>query len=212
MKKIVLSQDLIVDKTELRVRDAVWLRNGMVEPTRLPDKDYYPSLELSKIMDYPISPGEYIYRYQEMRSEKDGLDNTFKRIPVDKIDTTSIRFRTQINFNFIDVFDTTSNGYRMPTREELKVLQLGGKESSFFWEEKSDESVLRGYMSITCASTNLGVYPVKLFAANPFGLYDVYGNAEEESMLYHANNIVDNMENRVDSHYDCEGFDEMLGK
>ena len=28
-------------------------------------------------------------------------------------------------------------------------------------------------------------------------------------MLYHANNIVDNMENRVDSHYDCEGFDEM---
>ena len=55
-----------------------------------------------------------------------------------------------------------------------------------------DENELKKYMNVNCASTQLGVYPVKQYAPNAFGLYDVYGNAEEYSLYfpYKSNNRI----------------------
>ncbi|MBR6125272.1 SUMF1/EgtB/PvdO family nonheme iron enzyme [Candidatus Saccharibacteria bacterium] len=202
LKKIRLTQDLIVDKTELRVRDAIWLRDGKVKYPLLDQIEFYPTNDSLKILDYPISPDIHTYLFQKWRSEKDGLNSTLKETPIDEIDTSAIRFKTQTDYHFVDIFDTTSNGYRLPTQDELKVLQLGGKNTLFLWGNDTSENKLRMYMNTKCSSTDLGVYPVKQYAANSFGLYDVYGNAEELSMHYWSNN-------RVDAYYDCNSYNEI---
>ncbi|MBQ3714967.1 MAG: SUMF1/EgtB/PvdO family nonheme iron enzyme [Fibrobacter sp.] len=208
-KEVVLSQDLIVDRTELRARDAFWLMEGKTHKDLYFKQDwenFYHTTDSLKIMDYPIDPKSYIYLFSEWRSEKDGLDHVFKTFSISEIDTAHVRFvETQIRHS-VDVFDSTANGYRMPMRDEWKVLQLGGKSSTFLWGDEEDENELKKYMDINCASTNPGVYPVKQFAPNAFGLYDVYGNAEEYSMFYHKNNRDDQMDNRIGSGVALECF------
>lgn len=208
-KEVVLSQDLIVDRTELRARDAFWLMEGKTHKDlyfKQDWEDFYHTSDSLKIMDYPIDPKSYIYLFSEWRSEKDGLEHVFKTFPISKIDTAHVRFmETQIPHS-VDVFDSTANGYRMPMRDEWKVLQLGGKSSTFLWGDEEDENELKKYMDINCASASPGVYPVKRFAPNAFGLYDVYGNAEEYSMFYHKNNRDDQMDNRIGSGVALECF------
>ncbi len=52
-----MNYDLIVDKTELRVRDALWLREGEnVNKTQSVlgiYENYYPSLDSLDVLDYP---------------------------------------------------------------------------------------------------------------------------------------------------------------
>lgn len=210
-KEVVLSQDLIVDRTELRARDAYWLMEGKThkEPYfKHMWNAFYHTSDSLKIMDYPIDLKTYALLFPEWRSEKDGLDYVFKKIPIDEIDTAHVRFReTQIR-HVVDVFDSTANGYRMPMLDEWKVLQLGGKTSSFLWGDEEDENELKKYMNINCASTQLGVYPVKQYAPNAFGLYDVYGNAEEYTLYfpYKSNNRINEATAMECFQYNSSGF------
>lgn len=210
-KEVVLSQDLIVDRTELRARDAYWLMEGKTHKElyfKHGWKAFYHTTDSLEIMDYPINPKTYALLFPEWRSEKDGLDYVFKKIPIDEVDTAHVRFReTQIR-HVVDVFDSTANGYRMPMLDEWKVLQLGGKASSFLWGDEEDENELKKYMNINCASTQLGVYPVKQYAPNAFGLYDVYGNAEEYTLYfpYKSNNRINEATAMECFQYNSSGF------
>lgn len=158
-----MEYDLIVDKTELRVRDALWLREG----EKVHEKqsvlwfyeDYYPSSDSLEVLDYP---SKYYQYYLGFRSKKDGLES-FLNCP--KL--------TQCTYN------KSANGYRLPYYDEWYILQNAGRSKVFSWGNEFVKDSLKKYADIHCAENVGGLYPVKRYAPNQFGLYDTYGNAYE---------------------------------
>lgn len=194
-KKLMFKHDLIVDKTELRIRDAIWLRQDITalkkEGSSLPktkplmnrhEKKFYPSSDSLKILDYPTPmDGELI----SLRSIKDGLNLTSKGIfSLTKIDTSKVFYKMLPYNDMVSILDTTENGYRLPLNIEWIILQSGGT-NKFAWGNDNSEEELRRYMKTECAVNDVGVYPVKQYAPNSLGLYDVYGNAEEYALSIH---------------------------
>ena len=167
---VQLKYDLIVDKTELRVRDALWLREG----EKINEKwtvlflkeDYYPSSDSLKVLDYPVKFFDY---YLEFRSKRDGLEDVFNCHP----------YRQGMrNCSY----SASANGYRVPFDYEWAVLQTAGSSKIFAWGDDFVEDSLKKYADIHNEDNGRGrgLYPVKQYAPNRYGLYDVYGNAEEQ--------------------------------
>lgn len=194
-KKFTFQQNLVVDKTELRIRDAIWLRQDITELKKeglvLPktkslinrhERDFYPSSDSLKILDYPVPmDGELI----SLRSIKDGLNLTSKGIfSSTKIDTSKVFYKVLPYNDMVSILDTAENGYRLPLSDEWIVLQSGGL-TKFAWGNDNSEENLQRYMKIECAFGDVGVYPVRQYKPNSFGLYDVYGNAEEYALSIH---------------------------
>lgn len=158
-----MEYDLIVDKTELRVRDALWLREG----EKVHEKqsvlwfyeDYYPSSDSLMVLDYP---SQYYRYYLEFRSKKDGLESVLNCPKL-----------TQCSYN------KSANGYRLPYYDEWYILQNAGQSKVFSWGNEFVKDSLKKYADIHCAENVAGLYPVKRYAPNQFGLYDTYGNAYE---------------------------------
>ena len=212
-KKISFRHDLIVDKTELRIKDAIWLREDI---SALKKKDmilletkplmnhyeskFYPHDDSLKILDYPVPMnGELI----SLRSIKDGLNRTTNLFSFsNKIDLSNVFYKSLPFNDMMSVLDTSENGYRFPLNDEWIILQ-SGSQRKFIWGENSSEYELRKYMKIECATDDVGVYPVKQYEPNPLGLYDVYGNAEEYTLSiydrkYSSGPVCDSY---VDSHH-----------
>ncbi len=158
-----MEYDLIVDKTELRVRDALWLRKGEKVNEKQSvlafNSDYYPSSDSLEVLDYP---SKYYQYYLGFRSKKDGLES-FLNCP--KL--------TQCSYNKF------ANGYRLPYYDEWYILQNAGRSKVFSWGNEFVKDSLKKYADIHCAENVAGLYPVKRYAPNQFGLYDTYGNAYE---------------------------------
>lgn len=158
-----MEYDLIVDKTELRVRDALWLRKGEKVNEKQSvlafNSDYYPSSDSLEVLDYP---SKYYQYYLGFRSKKDGLES-FLNCP--KL--------TQCTYN------KSANGYRLPYYDEWYILQNAGRSKVFSWGNEFVKDSLKKYADIHCAENVAGLYPVKRYAPNQFGLYDTYGNAYE---------------------------------
>lgn len=161
---IHMKYDLIVDKTELRVRDAIWLREGEKidknESVLLFNEAYYPSSDSLDVLNYP---SRYVRDYLNFRSNKDGLERVW--------DCPKL---TQCSYNEL------ANGYRLPYYDEWYILQNAGRSKIFSWGDEFVEDSLKKYANIHCAEKTSGIYPVKQYAPNQYGLYDVYGNAEEK--------------------------------
>ena len=160
---VEMKYDLIVDKTELRVRDALWLREGENVHEKQPVlsfmEDYYPSPDSLKVLDYP---SQYYHYYLSFRSKKDGFESVVKCPKL-----------TQCSY------DESANGYRLPYYDEWYILQNAGQSKVFSWGNEFIEDSLGKYADIHCADNVSGLYPVKRYAPNQFGLYDTYGNAYE---------------------------------
>lgn len=160
---VQMKYDLIVDKTELRVRDALWLREGEKVNKKQSvlhlSEDYYPSSDSLDVLDYPST---YHKDYLSFRSKKDGLEMVLNCPKL-----------TQCNYN------ESANGYRLPYYDEWYILQNAGQSKIFSWGNEFSEDSLKKYADIHCAENKSGLYPVKKFAPNQYGLYDVYGNAYE---------------------------------
>lgn len=195
-KRFTFKHDLIVDKTELRIRDALWLRQNIMalkkEGVSLPktkplmnryESKFYPSTDSLKILDYPAPmDGELI----SLRSIKDGLRLTSKGVfPSTIIDSTESFYKMLPYNEKVSILDTSENGYRFPLSSEWVILQSGGI-NKFAWGNESSEKELQRYMKISCATNDAGIYPVRQYAPNSFGLYDVYGNAEEYALSIYS--------------------------
>jgi hypothetical protein len=160
---VQLNYDLIVDKTELRVRDALWLREGEKVDEKQSvlcfREDYYPSSDSLDVLDYP---SRYYYYYLIFRSKKDGLESVL-----------NCPKPTRCSYN------ESANGYRLPYYDEWYILQNAGQSKVFSWGNELVEDSLKKYADIHCAEKKAGLYPVKQYAPNQYGLYDTYGNANE---------------------------------
>ena len=161
---VQMKYDLIVDKTELRVRDALWLREGEKVDEKhsvlVFNEDYYPSSDSLEVLDYP---SKYYHHYLSFRSKKDGLESV-ENCP--KL--------TECTYN------ESANGYRLPYYDEWLVLHNAGQSKVFSWGNEFIEDSLKKYADIHCFEKKSGLYPVKQYAPNQYGLYDIYGNAEEK--------------------------------
>ena len=218
IRNVTFKQDLIVDKTELRIRDAIWLRRYISELRKLRDVPgynsfwgrhnyaFYPTKDTLEILDYP-APGDG--RLTLIRSMLDHLEMTWTgailKNSLDAEEKQSYFMQPSVENlqggldSFVDVLDTAANGYRYPSKDEWFVLQRGGATTIFAWGNDPDEKELSRYMNLNCSEGRMGVYPVRMFAPNGYGLYDVYGNAE--------GNVI----NFVGSEYSygpiCNGYD-----
>jgi uncharacterized membrane protein len=199
-KVIQLNQDLIVDKTEFRIKDALWLKKGKSQNPLKIDFDYYPEKDSSRLQNYPLEVDADVYNYLQWRSEIDGLQSVFITKSADSVNKLQNLYKHNKFDKYIDVFDTSANGYRMPMKMELKVLQLGGQSSVFSWGDAPDKALLARYMNVKCGTDEWGVYPVKMHQPNQYGLYDVYGNAEELYLEKGINNV-------VGINYNCNAYD-----
>ena len=161
---VQMKYDLIVDKTELRVRDALWLREGEKinekESVLCFNEDYYPSSDSLEVLDYPSI---YYHYYLSFRSKKDGLESV-----------ENCTKPTECTYN------ESANGYRLPYYDEWYILQNAGQSKVFSWGDDFIEDSLKRYADIHCFEKKSGLYPVKQYAPNQYGLYDIYGNAEEK--------------------------------
>ncbi|WP_295860820.1 SUMF1/EgtB/PvdO family nonheme iron enzyme [uncultured Fibrobacter sp.] len=183
--KRTFTQDLIVDKTELRVRDALWMDeqfNRKKSPHEFSKTDFYPFRDTSKLLDFPAKAN---YLYSHYRSVIDGFEDAVKRdVPIDSSDTAKVIYGQLNRYrNLVYILDTASNGYREPIYEEWQVLRRGGVNSTFLWGDSASEDELKKYARHDCIDNNRGLYPVKQFRPNSYGLYDVYGNAEERPVV-----------------------------
>ncbi len=160
---VQMNYDLIVDKTELRVRDALWLREGEKVDAKQSvlcfKEDYYPSSDSLEVLDYP---SRYYHYYLSFRSKKDGLES------VENCPKPTECF-----------YNESANGYRLPYYDEWYILQNAGQSKVFSWGNEFIEDSLKKYADIHCAEKKSGLYPVKQYAPNQYGLYDTYGNANE---------------------------------
>ena len=167
-----MEYDLIVDKTELRVRDALWLRKGEKvnekQSVLALNSDYYPSSDSLEVLDYP---SQYYRYYLEFRSKKDGLESVLNCPKL-----------TQCSYNKF------ANGYRLPYYDEWYILQNAGQSKVFSWGNEFVEDSLKKYADIHCAENKSGLYPVRRYAPNQYGLFDTYGNAYESYFTPDDNN------------------------
>ena len=190
--EISFTYDLIVDKTEITLRDALWLeKNGKRVKSKNGYKRqlFYPSRDTLNLLEYPAA---YFHLYAEYRSVLDGLNSVMRyNVPLDSVDTNkTMLFHSPNKYNrTVDVYDTAANGYREPSEQEWEALKLGGNQTVFFWGDSADERALGQYSNVACIDENVGVYPVKQFEKNPYGLYDVYGNAEESVAIISGNRV-----------------------
>ncbi len=94
--------------------------------------------------------------------------------------------RPVINVNWFDITehyipwlnDQTGNVYRLPTHEEWEYAARGGTTTAYFW---GDEIGSNRANCNDCGSQWDGEKPapVKSFAPNAYGLYDMHGNVSE---------------------------------
>lgn len=178
--KTFFSQDLIVDKTEFTIREAINLKKNYCKKgcNANINTAYYLKKDSLEMLDNPMQIKEEneAINYAKWRSERDALNNVFPIISSDSSHSGLIISKSASKKKKM-ILNVSESGYRMPFDSEWQALQSGGKNSYFFWG--NDTSVSNRYVWNLSNPIDGGVRPVAKLAPNPFGLYDVYGNADE---------------------------------
>ncbi len=203
-RNVSLSQDLIVDATEFSIGEAEWL-----------ERKKYNSIEHTGNKNQPFETTN-IYRYANTRSIRDGLDSVYKILPIEQWRKTSLPF-IEKRLNDVVVIDTSANGYRIPFYEEWGALQQAGSQDDFFWgNDNLLSGVVTKYEQIFGDSSRSFCNASGEKDPNPFGLYDVYGNALEYVLIKNdaSKNYSHALECRVSQEYDqspaCQLFFKMV--
>ena len=203
-RNVLLSQDLIVDATEFSIGEAEWL-----------ERRKYDSIEHTGNKNQPFETTN-IYRYANTRSIWDGLDSVYKILPIEQWRKTSLPF-IEKRLNDVVVIDTSANGYRIPFYEEWGALQQAGSQDDFFWgNDNLLSGVVTKYEQIFGDSSRSFCNASGEKDPNPFGLYDVYGNALEYVLIKNdaSENYSHALECRVSQEYDqspaCQLFFKMV--
>ena len=177
--------DLIVDKTEFTVGEAFHLINQFCKNEKgcraKVDLNAYENMDSLSILDYPMKNSGFYWKwFAEWRSEQDGLKNVFS-VEDESSATEKLVLVYDKDKNKKIVADWNLDGYRLPLEAEWGALQRGGLQSDFFWGNDEKNSTAFAYGLDDHLEVNL--HQVAKLAPNPYGLYDVYGNAEE-SVLF----------------------------
>lgn len=194
-KKDTLKQDLIVDKTEFTVREAFELKREVYKQecgenytdkkkyfckelrNEEIDESIYPLYDSTALLDCPIEISSAdMKKFAIWRSERDQLNVVFPKVPFDSV-VAGILLSVNSEKTEKMVMDTSKNGYRIPYDFEWTFLQSGGQQTDFFWG--NDTLPARRYEWNLSDVDQLGFHIVAGREPNPFGLYDVYGNANE---------------------------------
>ncbi|MBO7414910.1 MAG: SUMF1/EgtB/PvdO family nonheme iron enzyme [Fibrobacter sp.] len=214
-KTEILKQDLIVDKTEFTIREAFELNREVCRQecgenytdkkkyfckevcSEKIDVSFYSTDDSSALLNYPVKLSERadMIRYATWRSKRDQLDAVFPKVPFDS-SVAGILLSIRPDKKEKMVMDTSKNGYRIPYNSEWTFLQSGGRQSDFFWGD--DTLLARQYEWDLSDSRDGGVRAVAKLDANPFGLYDVYGNANEK--------VFEEKDGKVFFPIECNGF------
>lgn len=217
-RDINFSYDLIVDAMEFRVGDAEWLI-GSAETDSLigKDLDFIDERKLFNRSSLPMETSE-IYRLANARSARDGLDSVYRLLPKEVWEKSGLPFLDiSERRNLVLVLDTSANGYRVPFFEEWAALQRAGGSGDFFWGNDyslSGEAVK--YEQLFGNTASAFCRPSGQKAPNPYGLYDVYGNALEYVLKHSSSGRYHHMlECQTDLKYDrspvCSLFFDMVG-
>lgn len=180
-RDINFSYDLIVDAMEFRVGDAEWLI-GSAETDSLigKDLDFIDERKLFNRSSLSMETSE-IYRLANARSARDGLDSVYRLLPKEVWEKSGLPFLDiSERRNLVLVLDTSANGYRVPFFEEWAALQRAGGSGDFFWgNDYSLSGEVVKYEQLFKDTASAFCRPSGQKAPNPYGLYDVYGNALE---------------------------------
>lgn len=192
--------DLIVDKTEFTVREAKALTLDYCKKDACEfkvNKALYSSQNIDKILDYPVivKSKNSVIEYATWRSERDRLRSVFVTIPIDSVASGGVVYKS-IKYKKKMILDDLEDGYRIPFESEWQALQSGGQETNYFWG--NDSLLLDRYAWRLDDSYNGKVRAVAQLDANPYGLYDVYGNVDE--LVYENHN------GKIESISECAGF------
>ena len=214
-KTEILKHDLIVDRTEFTIREAFELKKDICKQdcgenyseknkyfckdvcNKETDLSFYSTDDSTALLDCPVKLSERadMMRYAIWRSQRDQLDDVFFRVPFDS-SVAGILLSVRSDKKEKMVMDTSKNGYRIPYDSEWTFLQSGGRQSDFFWGD--DTLLARRYEWDLSDSYDGGVRAVAKLDANPFGLYDVYGNANEK--------VIEEKDGNVLFPIECNGF------
>lgn len=200
-ENMTFEHDLIVDKTEMRIRDAMWLQESSSSLRKMRNvvadydykknlnwfnKEFYPSVSDQEMLDYPIP---YNHMLVMLRSIKDGLDISWVgELPQDSARANGYVLQKLEASENVSTWNLSSNGYRVPTVNEWIVLMSGGTSTVFAWGDTLDKKALSREMNVECSDKAPGLYPVRKYVPNAFDLYDVYGNAEESVIGLYKDN------------------------
>lgn len=205
-KKTSLKQDLIVDKTEFTIREAFAINKEICKQEcgdnysdkkkyfcksvcdENIDESFYSTDNQITLLDCPIKLSENadIMRYAIWRSKRDQLDTIFSLATNDSSVPGIILWVSPDKKKKL-VMDASRNGYRIPYASEWTFLQSGGRQSEFFWGD--DTLPARRYEWDLSKPDQGGIHAVAKLEANPFGLYDVYGNANEQVLEVNGENV-----------------------
>ncbi len=75
--------------------------------------------------------------------------------------------------------EKTGRNYRLPTEDEWEYAARAGTITRFSWGNEIDCSFARYGFHVDQCGKSPGTLPVKSFAPNAFGLYDMHGNVWE---------------------------------
>ena len=116
--------------------------------------------------------------YCNKRSKRDGLDTVFSY--------TSVSPEPTAGFFILDNLKTNlnANGYRVPTEAEWEYACKGGQDSMYFWgtnKDIADSAKIYGWYNRNTFNNGNSITndPVATKNPNPYGLYDIVGNAIE---------------------------------
>lgn len=174
-------KDFYISKYELTVSEwKAYLKAigqiNLFEEISVDDHEFIPISKVTKTDDAPMPAINFIeaIQYCNWRSLQEGLQEVYTI--TGKVPPFQAKYSSKYQMPNI-TYNTTANGYRLPTAMEWEWAALGGAEGikSRWWEkiylldyEYSRADYWDGYN-----------FPVKSKKPNPLGLYHVFSNVYE---------------------------------
>jgi hypothetical protein len=193
------SQPLIVDKTKLTAGDAWHYFSNSNMRTRF-SNNYYtmPFLGSMELEEYPKNgkfegsrlpyikrTDQYVgWKYANERSKEEGLDTAYRIIA-----KSSYKGENAAKFMILGkgdednyfVVDTSSRGYKLPSKEEWMFLMRSGASTKYYWGDEEDSLAVSRHVWVR----PIGLKPVAQRPPNGFGLYDMVGLTHYEVVEYY---------------------------
>lgn len=144
-----------------------------------------PNFEISEQFSRPASANvEHAILYCNERSKKFNFDTvyTYDSVAIDSTFGYPYNHLLLVNAKM----NLAANGFRLPLSSEWTYAYRGGYSSDYFWgNDLFDEDVADQYGWYRYKGGESGALPVAGKLPNPYGLYDIIGNAKESVHFIH---------------------------